>query len=105
MMWETLERFLRGRFTRVELKRVYLPFITIVVYSLLLIAYLLYPPELNYSIFTDTISGLGDFAESPIGWWGFSLAMWALCIGFIPLILYTHRRLKAISVTLARLGP
>src|SRR5271157_167043 len=93
MLKETIVRCLHGHFTRQELKMRYLPAVGIIISSSLLAAWLLYPPELHYSIFTDTISDLGDWSTNTSGWWGFAVAMWVMGSSFIPLYLYVHHRL------------
>ncbi len=104
MIKETLRKYLTGHLTRAELKRRFLPTIALIIFGFLLLAYILYPPELQYSFFSDTISGLGDFNESPLGWWGFSIAIWTLSISFFSLFLYMHRRLGVICRKTARFG-
>ncbi len=104
MIKETLVKYLTGHFTRAGLKKRFLPVIIIIIFTFLVIAYLFYPPELNYSFFSDTISGLGDFVENPNGWWGFSIAIWTLSTSFFSLFLYMHRRLGVICRKTARFG-
>ncbi len=104
MIKETLVKFLTGHFTRADLKKRFLPALILIFFSLLMIAYLLYPPELNYSFFSDTISGLGDFVENPNGWWGQAISLWIMSICFFSLFLYIHRRLSTICRNTARLA-
>ncbi len=104
MIKETLLKYFSGHFTSADLKKRFLPAIVLIIFGFLIIAYHFYPPELNYSFFSDTISGLGDFNENPKGWWGFSIALWTLSISFFSLFLYMHRRLGVICRKTARFG-
>ncbi len=104
MIKDNVVRYLSGKFKRAELKKVFLPATALIVFGFLLIAYLFYPPALDYSFFSDTISGLGDFIENPRGWWGFSIAIWTLSVSFFSLFLYIHRRLGVICRKTARFG-
>ncbi len=104
MIKETLVKYLTGRFTHTDLKKCFLPTTILIIFAFLLIAYLFYPPELEYSIFSDTISGLGDFMENPNGWWGFSIALWTLSTSFFSVFIYMHRRLGVICRKTARFG-
>ncbi len=104
MIKETLLKYFSGHFTRADLKKRFLPAIVLIIFTFLVIAYLFYPPDLNYSFFSDTISGLGDFVENPNGWWGFSIAIWTLSLSFFSLFLYMHRRLGVIYRKTARFG-
>ncbi|HMF33100.1 MAG TPA: hypothetical protein VKK79_16870 [Candidatus Lokiarchaeia archaeon] len=96
-------QYLRGQFTRDEIKKRYLPLMAILAFGFLLLSWWLYPPQLHYSIFTHTISYLGDWSKTP-GWWAWSIAMCVLAISFFPLILYIHRRLNQICLKTARVG-
>jgi hypothetical protein len=101
---ETFYRYLLGQFTRDELKRRYLPAVAFIIAISIVIAWLLYPPALHYSIFADTISYLGDWSKNTTGWWGFAVAVWTIEVGFPPLYFYIHRRLISADKVRARLG-
>ncbi len=59
----------------------------------LLIARVLYPPDSHkfYSDVWDTISGLGDMENNPIGWIFFQIAMVISGIAIIPVAIYVQK--------------
>ncbi|MHA1746708.1 MAG: hypothetical protein ACTSWW_11965 [Promethearchaeota archaeon] len=97
------KRLITGNFNQKELRTLILG--SIILGGLnLLIARILYPPELNYSIFTDTISYLGDYIRNPSGWVFLSITFFIVGGAFILLTLYIHRRVVKIQPFIARVG-
>jgi hypothetical protein len=92
-----------GKFTKKELKWFAWSMLTITI-LLLVIARLYYPPSLNYSIFKDTLSYLGDFYRNPNGWVFFSIAMITMGFTFFSLSLYIHNRIKQVSKTISSIA-
>jgi len=97
------KRLLTGHFSQKEL-RIFISSSLIFGGLFLLLARIFYPPSLNYSIFTDTISYLGDYIRNPKGW--FFLSIFFVIIGgsFVLLTLYIHRRVVKIQPFIARVG-
>ena len=102
MELQNLKNYFLGRFEKKELRTFLLVQLS-VIWLLILIAYLLYPPS-EYSIMRHTFSYLGsqDAHNNPEGWYWFSIALIAMGILMIPLILYRHRRLSKIDPNMAR---
>ena len=90
--------FMTGRFTALALPR-YLAVKAAVFWSLIALAWWLYPAENHYSIWTHTFSFLGSFEarHSPIWWWIFSVAMTFWGIATLPVALYWGRRFFVVS--------
>ncbi len=104
MRKETLKRYLTGRFSKKELTHYYMPLMLSIIIICIVISYLSFPPELNYSIFERTISNLGSRDDSPYGWYFLSIGMISWGVLMIPLFLYYHRRIRQISKHGARTG-
>jgi hypothetical membrane protein len=100
-----LARCITGGFRPVELKG-YLAFVSTYFWGLILLAWLSFPAEHKFSIMTHTFSFLGSFEEkhNPEWWWIFSIAMVSWGLLTMPLVLYFHRRMAAISRWGARAG-
>ncbi len=100
-----LTRCITGGFRSVELKR-YLAFLSTYFWGLIFLAWLSYPAEHKFSIMTHTFSFLGSFRpeHNPERWWIFSIAMISWGLLTMPLVLYFHRRMVAISLWGARAG-
>lgn len=97
------KRFVTGNFNQKELRTLILGSIIIGGLSLLF-ARIFYPPELNYSIFTDTISYLGDYIRNPSGWFFLSITFFIVGVSFILLTIYIHRRVVKIHPFIARMA-
>ena len=97
------KQLLTGHFSQKEL-RIFISSSLLFGGLFLLLARIFYPPALNYSIFTDTISYLGDYIRNPSGW--FFLSIFFVIIGwsFILLTLYIHRRVVKMQPFIARVG-
>ena len=104
MRKETVKIYLTGRFSKKELTHYYMPLMLSIIISCIVIAYLLFPPELNYSIFERTISSLGSRDDNPNGWYFLSIGMMSWGVLMIPLFLYYHRRISQICKHTARTG-
>lgn len=63
------------------------------------LCWLIYPAENQFSIMSHTFSFLGSPAEkhNPNGWWLFTAAMVLWGLLQLPLVRYSHRRLRPIS--------
>lgn len=97
--------YLTGNFSKRELTRIILPIFLITVCTSLFLAILLYPPESNYNIFTNSISSLGSKEGNPFpGWLIFSLGIYFLGFQAYPIILYFHKRLNKICLHTTRTG-
>ena len=92
---QTIKKYLMGYFSKEELLKKYLPFMMIFFWSCLLFAWLLFPPELNYSIFERSISNLGAYQETP-GAIFFSIGIMTFFFLLFPLFLYFHKRITKI---------
>jgi hypothetical membrane protein len=95
---EAVVRFLRGDFQQHEIRR-YLAFEAVTFWSLILIAWLLYPAAHKYSIMTHTFSFLGSFNEEhdPQWWWVFTVAMVFWGVATVPVVFYLYRRFALIA--------
>ncbi|TXT60217.1 MAG: membrane protein of unknown function [Promethearchaeota archaeon] len=92
-----------GIYTRKNFKRFVLPISFSIFFILLITSRLIFPGF--YSIFSNTISDLGNPILNPFpGWLFFSLAFWSLAVLFPPLFLYLHRRLVVIHQIEAKIG-
>ncbi|MBD3353300.1 MAG: DUF998 domain-containing protein [Candidatus Lokiarchaeota archaeon] len=70
-----------------------------------LIARLLWPPESGvYADFYNSISGLGDTEDNPIGYIFFQIASCISACLFIPTLLYIHPKLKKLNKPLTYIG-
>jgi hypothetical protein len=79
--------------------RIVFPLSIIIIFGCLIISRLLWPadsPKL-YSDIWDTISGLGDMEDNPIGFIFFQIAMTLMGVLSIPVVLYVHPRLIGIA--------
>ena len=94
-----------GRFTRRALMG-YLTFISVTFWSVIFLAWLMYPWENSYSIMTHTFSFLGSYDEkhNPEWWWIFSIAMLFWCFSAMPVVLYIYRHFTGLTLWGARLG-
>lgn len=81
-----------------------MPLMLSIIIACIIIAYLSFPPELNYSIFERTISNLGSRDDSPNGWYFLSIGMMSWGVLMIPLFLYYHRRISQLCKHTARTG-
>ena len=97
------KRVITGNFNQKEL-RIFISSSLILGGLFLLLARILYPPTLNYSIFTDTISYLGDYIRNPSGWFFLSIFFIIFGTSFILLTLYIHRRVVKIQPFIARVA-
>ncbi|MHA1584658.1 MAG: DUF998 domain-containing protein [Promethearchaeota archaeon] len=70
----------------------------------LIIARIFYPISDHYSIFTHTLSYLGDYSRNPRGWFFFSIAMFTMGLSFIGMIFYIHRRIYKIFPIMTWIG-
>ena len=96
-------RFVKGEFQSKELK-IYWLITFLFSVLMILIAYLLYPPEDNYTILTHTLSYLGDYIRNPRGWGFFSVAMIIMGFSFSNMVMYIYKREVLILPWLARSG-
>ncbi|WP_457917366.1 hypothetical protein [Candidatus Lokiarchaeum ossiferum] len=96
-------RFLRGEFEPKELK-IYLVVTFCISTLCMVIAYILYPKESNYTIFTHTLSYLGDYIRNPRGWYYFSIAMIIMGFSFSNFLMYIYNREVLILPWLAKSG-
>jgi len=101
---ESIKRYLTGHFTKKELTHYYMPLMLSIIITCIIIAYLSFPPELNYSIFERAISNLGSRDDSPYGWYFLSIGIMSWGVLMIPLFLYYHRRISQICNTTAKIG-
>jgi hypothetical protein len=63
----------------------------------IILAFLFYPSDLNFSVFTHTFSRLGDWQQNPRGWIFFTIALIWIGFGLIPVTGYLIRSLRLIS--------
>jgi hypothetical protein len=98
-----LSRLFRGEITRTEQKKFFLPSFCLIL-LLILIVWILYPAENEYSIMTHTFSFLGSFnsEHNPQWWWIFTIALLMLGFVCIPLVIYLHRRFVKVAAFAAR---
>ena len=84
----------------------YLTFISVTFWSVIFLAWLMYPWENSYSIMTHTFSFLGSYDEkhNPEWWWIFSIAMLFWCFSAMPVVLYIYRHFTGLTLWGARLG-
>jgi len=99
-----IQKYLTGKFTKRELTFRFIPIMLFIIVICIFLAYLLFPPELNYSIFERTISNLGSRDDSPYGWYFLSIGLMSWGFLMIPLFLYYHRKFRQICKHTARLG-
>ncbi len=100
---KAIKDYILGKFSKEILLKRHLPMMQIVFWTLLLIAYLLFPPELNYSMFERSISNLGSYTETQ-GATFFSIAIIFFGISLFPIFLYFFYRFKKICKCAAYLG-
>ena len=100
-----LTRILAGHLDKTGLRR-YVLVKAAVFWSLIFLAWLMYPAENHYSIHTHTFSFLGSFEakHSPDWWWIFSIAMIFWGCATLPLVFYHRRRFLPISRVGANIG-
>lgn len=100
-----LIRIARGHLDRHELRR-YVIAKAGIFWSLILLAWIMYPTENAYSIRTHTFSFLGSFEtkHSPDWWWIFSIAMVWWGTATLPLVSYHRQRFTHISRIGATVG-
>lgn len=96
-------RFVKGEFQPKELK-IYWACTFFISILCILIAYLLYPTEDNYTIFTHTLSYLGDYVRNERGWYFFSIAMIVMGFSFSNLLMYIYNREVLILPWFAKSG-
>ncbi len=94
---ENVKKYITGKFSKRQLTHNILPILVSGFSILLFLAWLLYPPELEYSIFERNISNLGSIRDNPNGWFFLSIAFFFMFSQLIPIFLYMHRRLTKIS--------
>jgi len=99
-----LKNYITGNFSKREFTHIVIPALLISFFSFLFLAWVFFPPELNYNIFKNSISHLGSKEDSPNGWYFFSIAIMIWGIQLIPIILYIHRRLKNICKFTTTIG-
>ena len=97
------QRIVSGNFNQKEL-RILISSSIIFGGFFLILARIFYPQNLNYSIFTDTISYLGDYLRNPSGWYFLSFAFFIVGGSFFLLTLYIHRRVVKIQPFIARVA-
>lgn len=86
-----------GHIDRTFLLKKWIPVSGIIFWSGILLSMLFYPPEDHFSIFTHSISFLGDWFDNPFpGWLFFSIALACAGITFLPIGLYLFRRFRVI---------
>jgi hypothetical protein len=99
-----VKKYLTGNFTKREFIRIYIPILAIVLFSCIFIAWLFFPPELNWNPFDNTISHLGSQENNPRGWFFLSIALMSLGILLIPIVLYFHKKLVKICKYTTSIG-
>ena len=99
-----IKDILNGKFSKHFLTHRFLPIMEGFMAINLLLAWLLFPAELNYNIIDNSISQLGSTQDNPNGWIFFSIGMISWGFLLIPIFLYFHRRLNKICKHTARLG-
>ncbi len=101
----SITRILGGHLNQTELRR-YVIIKAAVFWSLIFLAWLMYPAENKYSIRTHTFSFLGSFEtkHSPDWWWIFTIAMVFWGCATFPLVFYHRRRFLPISRIGANIG-
>jgi hypothetical membrane protein len=62
----------------------------------LLIALIFYPKDQNYSIYTHTMSYLGNYKVNP-GWIFFSMFVWVQTFTVIPIFQYLKRHMSSVN--------
>lgn len=91
-------RIASGHLEPTELRR-YLILKAGLFWSLILLAWIMYPTENAYSIRTHTFSFLGSFEtkHTPEWWWIFSIAMIWWGLATFPMVLYHRRRFTHVT--------
>ena len=101
---ESIKDYLLGNFSKKELLNRVLPILLISFFSFFITSYLLFPTELEYDIFKNSISNLGSKEASPIGWIFLSISMMCWGVQLFPIFLYMHKRFSKICKHAARIG-
>jgi hypothetical protein len=91
----TFKQFISGDIQKQWFLKRYFPVFGVTFALCLFIAYLLFDGEQEFTIFVETISGLGDYIESP-GWAFFSIAMIFAGFTFLSVTGYIYRHMKNI---------
>ncbi len=102
-----LGKYLRGDFEKQFLLKRAVPLIIVIFFGFILLALALYPPvgeDSPYSIFTNSISSLGDWSYNTNGWPFFSIALIFLALTIWPFIPYTFKRVVGICKHTSRFG-
>ncbi|MHA1732710.1 MAG: hypothetical protein ACTSU5_12265 [Promethearchaeota archaeon] len=96
---DSLKKYLNGDYTKDEMLKRYIPMVLGVFLALIAVALALYPPAGEkgpYSIFTHSISSLGDWSYTKVGWVFFSIALVWIGLTVWPVVPYTYQRLVGI---------
>lgn len=102
-----LRTYLHGDVDKDTLLKKFFPVVMGVFFALILVAYLLWPPdgaEGPYVFGTQSISSLGDWSVNTNGWIFFSIALVWIGLLIWPIIPYCYRRLKGICLKTSRFG-
>ncbi|HPO13455.1 MAG TPA: hypothetical protein PLI09_08425 [Candidatus Hydrogenedentes bacterium] len=101
----TIQRLAAGKFQKLEIQR-YLIVESLIFWGLILICWIIYPKENQYSILTHTFSFLGSFEKyhNPEGWWLFTVAMVFWGAATIPVVFFLCRCFAVISRWAAGIG-
>jgi len=102
---EATMRWIQGHLHAQEVVR-YVTALAVLFWCKIALCWWIYPAENQFSILTHTFSFLGRWEDyhNPNGWWLFSSAMFLWGILQVPLVLYAHRRMRAISLWGARMA-
>ncbi len=98
-----ISRIIKGNFQYRELK-LFCFFSLFFTFLCILISYLLYPSNANYSILTHTISYLGDYERNEKGWYFLSIAFIIISVSISRLIIYIFERVSLIYKKFASFG-
>jgi Protein of unknown function (DUF998) len=99
----SIAELFKGNATKDYLVKKWMPISALIFWGCMLISYLLYPGEDNFSIMTHSISFLGDWIDNPMpGWLFFTIAMIVGGIVFMPVGMYMYRRFKVCNNILGR---
>ena len=99
---KNIEQFFEGRYPKRTLFQRLFPLATSVYFSLIVIAYYLYPT--SYSPFTNTISDLGNPILNPDGFGFFSAAFLYLAVIMVPFYQFIYQHLRVLSSRIAKLA-
>ncbi len=92
-------------FSKKTYLKIFYPICVILIFAFLAVARIIWPATSPpYSDLWQTISGLGDVEDNPIGFWFFQFSMLTVGVLLLPAIFYYHARLAKAKKFVTSIG-